>query len=48
MKMLSKVTLLAAGLALAATANAVDVSKPAKNGYKQQKVVYHVDARRFI
>ena len=43
MKMLSKVTLLAAGLALAATANAVDVSKPAKNGYKQQKVVYHVN-----
>jgi len=43
MKMLSKATLLAAGLALAATANAVDTSKPAKNGYKQQKVVYHVD-----
>ena len=43
MKMLSKATLLAATLALTATAHAVDVSKPAKNGYNQQKVVYHVD-----
>jgi intracellular sulfur oxidation DsrE/DsrF family protein len=43
MKMLSKATLLAASLALSATANAVDISKPAKNGYHQQKVVYHID-----
>ena len=43
MKMLSKVTLMATGLALAVSAHAVDVSKPANNGYKQQKVVYHID-----
>ena len=43
MKMFSKAALLAAGLALTATAHAVDPSKPAKNGYNQQKVVYHID-----
>lgn len=43
MKMLSKATLVAAGLALTATAHAVDPSKPAKNGYNQQKVVYHIN-----
>lgn len=43
MKMLSKATLLAAGLALTATAHAVDPSKPAKNGYNQQRVVYHIN-----
>ena len=43
MNMLSKAALLAAGLALTATAHAVDPSKPAKNGYNQQKVVYHID-----
>ena len=43
MKMLSKAALMAAGVALAASANAVDSSKPAKNGYNQQKVVYHVN-----
>lgn len=43
MKMLSKATLLAAGLALTATAHAVDPSQPAKNGYNQQKVVYHIN-----
>jgi intracellular sulfur oxidation DsrE/DsrF family protein len=43
MKMLSKAALLAAGLALTATAYAVDPSKPAKNGYNQQKVVYHIN-----
>lgn len=43
MKMLSKATMLVAGLALTATAHAVDPSKPAKNGYNQQKVVYHID-----
>jgi intracellular sulfur oxidation DsrE/DsrF family protein len=43
MNMFSKAALLAAGLALTATAHAVDPSKPAKNGYNQQKVVYHID-----
>ena len=43
MKMLSKAALLAAGLAMAASAHAVDPSKPAKNGYMQQKVVYHIN-----
>lgn len=43
MKMLSKAALLATGLAVAATASAVDESKPAKNGYNQQKVVYHIN-----
>ena len=43
MKKLSKATLLAASLALTTSAYAVDITKPAKNGYNQQKVVYHVD-----
>ena len=43
MKMLSKAALLIAGLALTASAYAVDPSKPAKNGYNQQKVVYHIN-----
>ena len=43
MKMLSKAALLIAGLALTASAYAVDPSKPAKNGYMQQKVVYHIN-----
>jgi intracellular sulfur oxidation DsrE/DsrF family protein len=43
MKMLSKAALMAAGVAVAASANAVDPSKPAKNGYNQQKVVYHIN-----
>jgi len=44
MKMLSKAALLATGLAMTATANAVDPSKPAKNGYNQQKIVYHINS----
>ena len=43
MKMLSKAALLAAGVALATSAQAIDSSKKAKNGYMQQKVVYHVN-----
>lgn len=43
MKMLSKAALIAAGLAMTASAYAVDPSKPAKNGYNQQKVVYHIN-----
>ncbi len=43
MKMLSKAALIAAGLAMSASAYAVDASKDAKNGYKQQKVVYHIN-----
>ena len=43
MKLVSKVALVAAGLALVASAQAVDTSKPAKNGYNQQKVVYHIN-----
>ena len=43
MKMLSKAALLIAGLAMTASAYAVDPSKPAKNGYHQQKVVYHIN-----
>lgn len=43
MKILSKVALIAAGIALTASAYAVDTSKPAKNGYNQQKVVYHIN-----
>ena len=43
MKMLSKAALLAAGLSMAASAYAVDPSKPAKNGYNQQRVVYHIN-----
>ena len=43
MKMLSKAALIAAGLAMTASAYAVDPSKDAKNGYKQQKVVYHIN-----
>jgi intracellular sulfur oxidation DsrE/DsrF family protein len=43
MKILSKAMLLVASLVLTATAHAVDITKPAKNGYHQQKVVYHID-----
>jgi len=43
MKMLSKAALLAAALAMTGSAYAVDPSKDAKNGYKQQKVVYHIN-----
>lgn len=43
MNMMSKAVLMAASLVLATSAYAVDVSKPAKNGYHQQKVVYHID-----
>lgn len=43
MKMLSTAVILASGLAVATTASAVDGSKPAKNGYNQQKVVYHIN-----
>ena len=43
MKLVSKVALVAGGLALAVSAQAVDPSKKAKNGYNQQKVVYHVN-----
>lgn len=40
---LSKVVLAAMPLVLASTAQAVDTSKSAENGYHQQKVVYHVN-----
>ena len=43
MKMLSKAALIAAGLTMTASAYAVDPTKDAKNGYKQQKVVYHIN-----
>lgn len=43
MKKFSQVVLLASGLAMGVTAYAVDTSKPAKNGYNQQKVVYHLN-----
>ena len=43
MKLLSKVALIATGVALSVSAQAVDTSKPAKNGYNQQKVVYHIN-----
>lgn len=43
MKNLGKVVLIASILALASTAQAVDISKPANNGYHQQKVVYHLN-----
>jgi hypothetical protein len=43
MKMLSKAALIAAGLAMSVSAHAIDPSKPAKNGYHQQKVVYHIN-----
>jgi len=43
MKMLSKATLIVAGVSMVASAYAVDPSKPAKNGYNQQKVVYHIN-----
>ncbi len=43
MKLVSKIALVAAGLVMAASAQAVDPSKKAKNGYHQQKVVYHVN-----
>lgn len=43
MKLLSKAALIAAGVTMAASAYAVDSSQPAKNGYNQQKVVYHVN-----
>lgn len=44
MKKFSTAVLLASGLAMTTTtASAVDGSKPAKNGYNQQKVVYHIN-----
>ena len=43
MKLVSKVALVAAGVAMAASAQAVDPSKAAKNGYNQQRVVYHIN-----
>ena len=43
MNIMSKAVMLAAGLFLATSAHAVDINKPAKNGYHQQKVVYHVN-----
>ena len=43
MKLVSKIALVAAGVVMAASAQAVDPSKKAKNGYNQQRVVYHVN-----
>lgn len=43
MKILHKAFLILASLAFASAAHAVDISKPAQNGYHQQKAVYHID-----